>query len=171
MPEALQRDPIADNSKFVALIRANATITTIMRVTGLAEPTIRRRIRTLNLTYAPETSKRGTFNTRFDEAAASATFRFRFNVLQWLSAYQEHFEPALNNSELSRATGLTTREIARFSERPYDHDWRLTQLARLARALGMTFLNLMTDCSTKNRLLPPELDEGVLHPDQLDTDG
>lgn len=48
-----------------------------------------------------------------------------------------------SQSEIARAVGLKARAQSRARERPYQYDWTISEMERLARANGMSFRELM----------------------------
>jgi len=45
--------------------------------------------------------------------------------------------------QVSRLTGLNRNEQIRSEQRPFDHDWTISQIQRLARAMNVNYKDLM----------------------------
>lgn len=168
---SIEMPPVDADSRLIRLVKSNAALVTIQKVSGVSSYAVmRREIDRIclehGLIYTPSGGQ-GKFTTRFDKASTEATYTFRFNLCNWVAAYHEHF-PQVTKLQLIDATGLTSRALDRARARPYDHDWSLTQLCRLATSLGMTFTELTSDCLSRNRLSLPRVNpETVLNPDNL----
>lgn len=159
------------HENLLPLVRRNYSIVLMARMFGYHEQTVRRVVREIcvkhGLTHTPEEGGRGNHIS----ATTPETYRLRVNLHNWVVAYREHWPMRLTDRQIATTTGMTSRGVKRVENRPHDHDWSISQIARLATAVGMTVEQLLLDCVTRNSSslqLPQLKDFSPIHPTQLD---
>lgn len=151
------------------LIEANTPLKLIAQSLGMHETSTGLKVRTLvaklGLTYNPQAAGHGNHVS----VTTLATYQLRVNFYNWVTAYREHWPVEPSIPQMSRVLGISTRSVKRICNRPYDHDWTITQISRLAIAVGMTVESLLLDCAGKVRIrLPSLIDLTPIHPEQMD---
>lgn len=168
--DVAEEQPTEADRRFFHLVEINTPLLTIQRITGIKSPTVlQRRIRETGLNYTPTAGGKGHYVSSFNEKTLADTFRFRINMANWLHAYADGWDSALTTEQLVYATGLGSRALKRLRERPHDHDFTLTQLSRFAALLGMSFSDLVMDCTSRSGLSLPQIDATkAIHPSKIE---
>lgn len=60
-----------------------------------------------------------------------------------------HNSEAQGRNNVAPQLGMNTREQSRAEQRPFNHDWKLSQIERLARELGRDPRELLMSCLTR----------------------
>lgn len=159
MNAATSRKTLPDHQEaLLKLISSNIPVSNIQIILGMNERTVRREIARLckefDLDYAPPAEGgRGVFIPRTEPS----TTRLRVALYNWLTSFREAFTPQLTDRELAIATGMNVRAVRHAMNRPYTHDWTLTEISRAAASMGMTLETLLEDCLTRAPSSLPKL--------------
>lgn len=80
----------------------------------------------------------------------TATSRFRMKLGNYVYMLRERGSDAdsLSRGEVASKIGLNNRQQLRAENRPFNHDWTLSQIERLAREHGENPMEFMLKCLT-----------------------
>lgn len=110
---------MTQEDKIKSLVKANQSARQIADALGLNEMVVRRKIKAAGLELAK--------GTRFIPQLTNNSYKLRatlgFILVQLWEKFHD-YEP------ISEITGLNRQEINRAKSRPFDHDWRLSQIER-----------------------------------------
>ena len=134
------------NQRAIELLQQGRPINAICKILGMEYETGRRicndLIRQHKIDYQPQ---------NFEQKLPQDTHLLRHNLSTALYNYRENTHWGV----VSMTTGLPNRDQHNAIERPYKHDWTITEISRLAAAQGDTFRNLML----KSLLTPAEYEK------------
>lgn len=125
----------------------------IMQMEGLTERPLRKYIRELELeygiTYIHTPGTRGG-DSLMPYGLSDATVRFRSNLGDELFKVTGPTNDVGVNGRVDAAphVGLNPREQIRAEGKPFNHDWTLSQMERLARTLGEDPREFILKCLT-----------------------
>lgn len=145
-------------ARIVQYITAGAPIGTIAQIEGMDYDNCRKLClqiaREDNLAYRPE-DRQGApiYALGIDERNAELRRRLGDTLYGYVAPTPR---TQRNPSMVGRATGIPPREQRRAWEKPFSHDWTISEITRLAESLGEQFTPFML-----RHLLKPEQYEKV----------
>jgi hypothetical protein len=127
-------------------------LTNIAAMEGMAERACRAIIKEIEAESGFEYRGAGTRrdNAELPFGLSSSTHRLRSHLAGELYSFREkgnRGKPFTRN-QLAPLIGLNTRQQIRAENKPFTHDWTLSEIERLARELGRDPLEFLLTCLT-----------------------
>lgn len=128
-------------------------MSTMTQMEGITDRTIRTIIKELEVEHGFEYLSQGFRKTKntVPYGLTPATLRLRqmLGDQLFLLRNRGHDSTAQGRNNVAPQLGLNIREQIRAEQRPFNHDWKLSQIERLARELGRDPRELLMSCLTR----------------------